>query len=93
MEKLTRVKEDKFNLKDSTSIDDLTIENAKLLKLEDIFNYEVIDIDSNYLYKLVNGIKIKDNSLKDKKLIRYNNKVIGIIENKEGYINKLFLKI
>ena len=93
MEKLTRVKEDKFNLKDSTSIDDLTIENAKLLKLEDIFNYEVIDIDSNYLYKLGNGIKIKDNSLKEKKLIRYNNKVIGIIENKEGYINKLFLKI
>lgn len=89
MKKLLRTKEGKFKIENSTSLDKLNI-NTNKLYLEDIFDYEIIDIDDNTYNKLINGVKI-NKDIRNKKLIRYKNKVIGLIHNENGIIKKDFL--
>lgn len=88
MENLTRTKEGKFNIEDSIDLNSLNI-NCNKLYLEDIFDYDLINIDDELYKKISNGVKTEAN-FNGRVLVKYKDKIIGILENKDGYINKLY---
>ncbi len=91
MKSLLRTKEGKFKLDDSIKLSDINI-NSKKLYLKDIFDYEILDIDDDLYKSIINGVKVKVD-FNGKRLIKYNDEIIGIVENINGYISKKFIDI
>ena len=87
MEELQRTKVDKFDIKESLSLEELDNINIedKIISMEDIFKSNLkIDLDNKKLVLFLNGIQLTFN-LKDGLYRIYNNKKfvgLGIIKNK-----------
>ena len=83
MTNLRRVKQGKYDIENSYSIEDIENGNYKIIKFEEIFkNYKHIIMDEELEKKIVNGVKIKD---------IYNEGYI-IFKSKEGIIKALYKK-
>lgn len=82
MKSLRRVSQDKFNVNDSYTLDDIENNNYKLLSIEDILDLEKIEITSDIENKVLNGNKLE---YKNKDFILYtkNNKNI-VLYKKDG---------
>ena len=88
MEDLIRTREYKYNLEDSYTLNDIKNGNYKLLDIEEVFDYPVINIDSNMYKKISNGMKIDNTyNIDDKVIFKYNDNIVAIYE-KEGSILK-----
>ncbi len=87
MEELQRTKVDKFDIKESLSLEELDNINIedKIISMEDIFKSNLkIDLDNKKLVLFLNGVQLTFN-LKDGLYRIYNNKKfvgLGIIKNK-----------
>ena len=93
MTNLIRTRQGKFRIEDSYKLNDITNGDFNILKIEDILDYEIIDIDEKLLKKIENGVVI-DNAynIKDKVIFRYNGKKIAIymVDNKKL---RMYLKL
>ena len=86
MTSLTRTRQGKFKIEDSYKLDDIKNGNFKILKIEDILDYKIIDIDEKTLKKIENGVII-DNiyDIENKVIFTHNGKKIAIytVDNKK----------
>ena len=57
MTKLVRTKIGKFDVKDSKKIDDIADDSVSI-NVQDIFDFDRIDLDENEYFKMKNGVKI-----------------------------------
>ena len=93
MTKLLRTKQGKFRIEDSYTLEDIKNNNFKILGINDLFNYPVIDIDDNLFKKIDNGVRIENTfNIEDKVMFRYNNKIICIYEKEDNYL-KMYKKL
>ena len=85
MKSLRRVSQDKFNIKDSYTLNDIENNNYKLLSIEDILDLEKIEITSDIENKVLNGNKLE---YKNKDFILYtkNNKNIVLYKKDGNYM-------
>ena len=60
MNSLIRTKQGRFSINDAYSLDDIREGKFTILKIEDVLDYESINLDGTLLMKVSNGVKIKD---------------------------------
>ena len=93
MTDLIRTRQGKFKIEDSYKLDDIKNGNFKILKIEDILDYKIVDIDDKLLKKIENGVII-DNiyGIDNKVIFTYKGKKIAIytVDNKKL---KMYLKL
>jgi len=61
MSDLVRIKQGKFNIDNSFSLNDIENNNFKSLKLEEVLDLEVIELDDSLYKKVINGNKLNIN--------------------------------
>ena len=89
MSELNRVKQGKFDIKDSYTLDEVKKGNYKLLSMAEVVDIPIVEIDDNMYKKISNGMKIYDEYESDKIAFLYNNEVIAIYyKDKEFYRSK-----
>ncbi len=88
MKSLVRTKQGIFNIEDSVSVDDIENNNFKLLTVEDVFDYPIIEVTDDTKNRFLNGNKINLDVSDGKYFIKDNNEVLAIYEfiNKEGRV-------
>ena len=93
MTKLLRTRQGKFRIEDSYTLEDIKNNNFKILGINDLFSYQVIDIDDNLFKKIDNGVRIDNTfNIEDKVMFRYNNKIICIYKKEDNYL-KMYKKL
>ena len=80
MNNLIRTRQGKFKIEDSYTLKNIEENNFKFVNLEDVLDYEIINLEEDTYNKVVNGCKIKLNSNSDKVLLKYNDILIAIYE-------------
>lgn len=91
MSKLTRTMQGKFSISSCCSLDDIKESKYKLLNLDDILDYKIIDVDDK-LDKLVrNGCPI-DNIYKEEYIIFKGNNLLVIYKDNNGIL-KSYVKL
>ena len=81
MDSLIRTKQGVFSINNAYTIKDIEDNNFNILKMEDILNYPIIDLDVDTYKKISNGCKIKNiYNVNDKVIFKYKEKVIAIYE-------------
>lgn len=78
MSDLVRIKQGKFNINNSYTINDIKNENYKLLKMEDVLDIPIIKIDEKMYKKISNGMKVDNVYNYEKVAFMYNNEIIAI---------------
>ena len=93
MTRLIRTRQGKFRIEDSYTLDDVRNNNFKILGINDLFSYPIIDIDKDLFKKIDNGVII-DNTydIDDKVMFRYNGRVICIYKKENNYL-KMYKKL
>ena len=93
MTRLIRTRQGKFRIEDSYTLEDIKNNNFKILGINDLFSYQVIDIDDNLFKKIDNGVRIDNTfNIEDKVMFRYNNKIICIYKKEDNYL-KMYKKL
>ncbi len=92
MTSLMRTKQGKFNIEDCFDISDVKNNNYKLLKIEELIDVFVVDMDDELYLKIKNGVKIQNNYNKEFVLFKYQGKEISVYK-KEGDFYRNFLSI
>ena len=82
MTKLVRTKIGKFDVKDSKKIDDIADDSVSI-NVQDIFDFDRIDLDENEYFKMKNGVKIGRAGKDEYYSVYFNGEYcgIGIIED------------
>jgi len=92
MTSLIRTKQGKFDINDTSTIEEVRNNNYKLLSIEDVLDVEVIEC-SEALYKLIsNGVKLENRYNKEYVLFKYNNQEISLYHLSDEYY-RMFLKL
>ncbi len=92
MTSLIRTKQGKFDIKNTSTIEEVRNNNYKLLSIEDVLDVEVIEC-SEALYKLIsNGVKLENRYNKEYVLFKYNNQEISLYHHSDEYY-RMFLKL
>ena len=92
MTSLIRTKQGKFDIENTSTIEEVRNNNYKLLSIEDVLDVEVIEC-SEALYKLIsNGVKLENRYNKEYVLFKYNNQEISLYHLSDEYY-KMFLKL
>ena len=92
MTSLIRTKQGKFDIKNTSTIEEVRNNNYKLLSIEDVLDVEVIEC-SEALYKLIsNGVKLENRYNKEYVLFKYNNQEISLYHLSDEYY-RMFLKL
>ena len=87
MTDLIRTKVDKYNLEDAYTLEDVEENNYKLLSIEEVLDYPKIELDDELYKKVSNGVKISnDYSINDKVILKYNDHLVAIYEEKDNYL-------
>ena len=85
MTELIRTKQGNVELKDCFKLDDIRNNNYKLFSIEEVLDYKKVEVDKETYKKISNGVKIPNNyKIVSKVMFTYNNKLIGIYENKDN---------
>ena len=96
MTKLERVQSGFFDLKNSTTLEDLLNEkdlSNKMISIEKVFEkqLEKVEIDEKLFNKLINGIKVKNTlNIKENTMLKLNGNIVGISGIKDD--NILYIK-
>ena len=85
MSSLERTKQGIFRIEKSTSLEDVESNDYRLLKVSDIFDYPVIDLNEEDYFKAINGNKIVLDNQKEKVILTYNNEDIAIYKKEDDY--------
>ncbi len=81
MTSLIRTKQGIIDIKDTNTLEDLKNNNYNLHKIEEVLDYPIIELPSDLIKEVTNGMKITNNwDIKDKVIFTINNKLIGIYE-------------
>ena len=92
MTSLIRTKQGKFDIENTSTIEEVRNNNYKLLSIEDVLDVEVIEC-SEALYKLIsNDVKLENRYNKEYVLFKYNNKEISLYHHSDEYY-RMFLKL
>ena len=87
MTDLIRTKVDKYNLEDAYTLEDVEENNYKLLSIEEVLDYPKIELDDELYKKVSNGVKLSnDYNINDKVILKYNNHLVAIYEEKDNYL-------
>lgn len=92
MTSLIRTKQGKFNIEDCFEISDVKNNNYKLLKIEELIEVFVVDMDDELYFKIKNGVKIQKNYNREFILFKYQGKEISVYK-KEVDFYRNFLSI
>ncbi len=85
MTDLIRTKVDKYNLEDAYTLNDVENNNYKLLSIEEVLDYPIVELDDELYKKVSNGVKISNNyKINDKVILKYNDHLVAIYEEKDG---------
>ena len=81
MSMLKRTKQGKVSIEDTNTIEDIKNNKYTLHSIEEVLDYQVIEIEEELLKKISNGVKIKNTfNIKDKVIFKYHHKILGIYE-------------
>lgn len=91
MSELIRTKQGIFNIENSYTLRDLEVNNYKTLKLEEVIDLQIVDLDDNIAKKVINGNKLELN-YDGYILFRKDDKDVALyyFENKIGKLKILF---
>ena len=93
MSSLIRTKQGDFSITDSYKISDIKNNSFKILKIEDVLKYPIIDMDKNLYTKVANGCIIENNfNITSKVLFKRENNLIAIYQ-KDGNNLKIWKMI
>lgn len=92
MTSLVRTKQGKFNIQDTFTVEDIKDGNFKMLKLEEVMDVEVVDMDDDEYFKVKNGAKMIDTYNKKFVLFKYQDKEISLYK-KDGNFYRNYLSI
>ena len=93
MTRLIRTRQGKFRIEDSCTLEDIKNNNFKILGVNDLFDYPVIDIDDSLFKKIDNGVRIENTfNIEDKVMFRYNGEIICIYKSDDDYL-KMYKKL
>ena len=91
MNSLVRTRQGKFKIEDSYTLKDIEDNKYKFVNVEDILDYEVINLEEDMYKKVVNGSKIKLKSNNDKVLLKYNDELIAIYEKNDDLFKPIVM--
>lgn len=85
MNNLIRTKQGNFDINSSYTLEEIENGKAKLLEVHDFLDYPSIELNSDLIKKISNGMYI-DNlfNIKDKVIFTYHDKTIAIYENNDN---------
>ena len=87
MNNLVRIKQGKFDISDSYTLDDIKNSEFKLLNIKEFLDYPTVELDDNLITKVINGNTIPNTyNIKDKVIFTYKSKDIAIYEVNEKYL-------
>ena len=87
MSSLNRIKQGRFDIKDSNTLDDIKNGNYNIISIEDaLSNIYSVDMDENLYKKVSNGVKLENTYNEDMIIFKYNNKVKAIYKNDDGML-------
>ena len=90
MNSLIRTKQGRFSINDAYSLDDIREGKFTILKIEDVLDYESINLDGTLLKKVSNGVKIKDIwNVKDRVIFKDSDGKLLVIYKKDGVSLKI----
>ena len=83
MTKLIRTKSGKFDIENSVDFDSLNEENILnyLLKIEDVFDLDIIQVDDTQAKKLKNGVAIEYSGEDKNYFVKHGDTLLGIAQN------------
>ena len=85
MNSLIRTKQGRFSINDAYSLEDIREGKFTILKIEDVLDYESINLDGTLLKKVSNGVKIKDIwNVKDRVIFKDSDGKLLVIYKKDG---------
>ena len=80
MNNLIRTKQGNFTIEDSYTIDDIKNDNYKFMNIEDVLDYNKIELIEDEYNKVLNGSKIRLDTNEDKVILKYQNEIIAIYQ-------------
>ena len=89
MSNLRRIKQGKFSIKNSYTIDDIMNDKYKLLNITDVLDYKKIDINEELYNKIKNGMIIDNKYDNNEVLFTYKESVVAIYKTYEKDNSKL----
>ncbi len=92
MTSLRRIRQGKFTIDESASLDDILNDKYSLLQLEDVLDLVIVECDRELTKKVTNGVKVPFNTNKDFLLFRYGEKNLALYK-RDGDIFRMFLKL
>ena len=92
MTSLRRIRQGKFTIDESSSLDDILNDKYSLLQLEDVLDLVIVECDRELTKKVTNGVKVPFNTNKDFLLFRYGEKNLALYK-RDGDIFRMFLKL
>ncbi len=92
MTSLVRTKQGRFNIEDTYTVDDVRNGNYKLLKIEDIMDAHIADMNESEYFKVKNGVKMPSIYKSEFVLFKYEGKEISLYK-KNGDVYRNYLSI
>ena len=93
MSSLTRTKQGVFDIKDAYTLDDVRNGNYKLLKIKDVLDIPVVNVDESLKSKVLNGVRLKGNYLDKVLFLDENDEEMAIYKkDKDEYKVEVMLK-
>ena len=87
MSSLRRIKQGRFDIKDSYTLDDIKNSNYNIISIEDaLSDIYSIDMDDSLYKKVSNGVKLDNIYNKNMVAFKYNNKIKAIYKNDDGIL-------
>ena len=87
MSSLRRIKQGRFDIKDSYTLDDIKNSNYNIISIEDaLSDIYSIDMDESLYKKVSNGVKLDNIYNKNMIAFKYNNKIKAIYKNDNGIL-------
>ncbi len=86
MSDLRRIKQGCFDIKDCNTIKEIENNNFNLLKINDVFDYKIVEIDDELDKKVSNGCKIFNKYNEEYILFSKNNLIISLYKNEGKYL-------
>lgn len=92
MTSLVRTKQGRFNIEDTYTVDDVRNGNYKLLKIEDIMDAQIVDMNESEYFKVKNGVKMPSIYKSEFVLFKYEGKETSLYK-KDGDVYRNYLSI
>ena len=87
MTSLKRTKQGTVSIELTNTLSDIKDNNYTIHKIEDVLDYQIIELDEELYFKVSNGVKINNIwDIKDKVIFKYKNNLIGIYETEGNYL-------